>query len=194
MIKKYPLFIILLSFFISATAQNHFLQHTEIAKQELVSAAFRYENQLSANTGNYDVTYQRLEIEVDPSIANIDGTVTTYFEAKENLTQVIFDFAQGMNVNQVTQNGVSLTYQHLNEELIITLPQNQATGVLDSLSISYSGNPISTGFGSFEQTTHNGDEIIWTLSEPYGAKAWWPCKQDLVDKIESIDIYITTPI
>ncbi|SHI99630.1 Por secretion system C-terminal sorting domain-containing protein [Mesonia phycicola] len=193
MMKKYCLFIILLSFFIPITAQNHFLQHTEIAKQELASASFRYKNKISANTGNYDVTYQRLEIEVDPSVAYIDGTVTTYFEAKENLTQVIFDFAQGMSVNQVTQNGVSLTYQHVNEELIIDLPQNQATGVLDSLSINYSGNPISTGFGSFEQTTHNGDEIIWTLSEPYGAKAWWPCKQDLVDKIENIDIYITTP-
>jgi aminopeptidase N len=31
------------------------------------------------------------------------------------------------------------------------------------------------------------------LSEPYGAKGWWPCKQDLNDKINSIDVYITTP-
>ena len=58
---------------------------------------------------------------------------------------------------------------------------------------NYSGNPISSGFGSFEQTTHNGDPIIWTLSEPYGAKDWWPCKQDLNDKISSIDVYITAP-
>ena len=65
--------------------------------------------------------------------------------------------------------------------------------MLDSLTISYSGNPISSGFGSFEQGTHNGDPVIWTLSEPYGAKGWWPCKQDLNDKIDMIDVYITTP-
>ena len=34
---------------------------------------------------------------------------------------------------------------------------------------------------------------MWTLSEPFGAKAWWPCKQDLNDKIDMIDVYITTP-
>ncbi|NNL79621.1 MAG: T9SS type A sorting domain-containing protein, partial [Flavobacteriaceae bacterium] len=66
-------------------------------------------------------------------------------------------------------------------------------GVLDSLTVRYSGSPMSAGFGSFEQTTHNGDPIIWTLSEPYGAKSWWPCKQDLIDKVDSIDVFITTP-
>jgi aminopeptidase N len=32
------------------------------------------------------------------------------------------------------------------------------------------------------------------LSEPYGAKGWWPCKQDLNDKIDAIDVFITTPV
>jgi len=35
--------------------------------------------------------------------------------------------------------------------------------------------------------------VLWTLSEPYGAKEWWPCKQSLVDKIDSIDVIVTTP-
>ena len=32
---------------------------------------------------------------------------------------------------------------------------------------------------------------MWTLSEPFGAMEWWPCKQDLNDKIASIDVFIT---
>jgi len=47
--------------------------------------------------------------------------------------------------------------------------------------------------GSFVASTHNTDPIIWTLSEPYGAKDWWPCKESLADKIDSIDVYITCP-
>jgi aminopeptidase N len=35
--------------------------------------------------------------------------------------------------------------------------------------------------------------IISTLSEPYGARDWWPCKQTLDDKIDSMDILITVP-
>ncbi|MBP8066273.1 MAG: T9SS type A sorting domain-containing protein, partial [Flavobacterium sp.] len=30
-------------------------------------------------------------------------------------------------------------------------------------------------------------------SEPFGARDWWPCKQDLNDKINSIDVHITAP-
>jgi len=147
------------------------------------------------NTGNYDVKYHRLELTVDPSQAVISGDITTYFEAKEAMTEITFDLADNMTVSQVLQRGNSLSFiQNTDDELVITLPLTQSQGVLDSLVVSYSGNPVSSGFGSFEQTTHNGDPIIWTLSEPYGAKGWWPCKQDLIDKIDSIDVYITTPV
>ena len=32
---------------------------------------------------------------------------------------------------------------------------------------------------------HGGTPIIYTLSEPFGASDWWPCKQDLKDKVDS---------
>ena len=146
------------------------------------------------NTGDYDLKYHRLELNVDPSVAFISGEITSYFEAKSDLSTITFDLSSNMVVTQVTQRGNALAFnQNTDDELVITLAATQNTGVLDSLSVTYSGNPISSGFGSFEQTEHNGDPVIWTLSEPYGAKAWWPCKQDLIDKIDSIDVFMTTP-
>ncbi len=166
-----------------------------IIQAETKSASNLMQFRANLNTGNYDVKYHRLKFDVDPSSAFIYGDVTTYFEAKENLSEVTFDLSDNMTVSQVTQRGNPLTFiQNTDDELVITLTQNQNQGVLDSLTITYFGNPISSGFGSFEQTTHNGDPIIWTLSEPYGAKGWWPCKQDLNDKIDSIDVFINTPI
>ncbi|MFG6685471.1 M1 family aminopeptidase [Mariniflexile sp. HNIBRBA6329] len=165
-----------------------------IRTAEATSAMKKMLQKANANTGNYDVKYHRLEFSLDPSVAFISGAVTTYFEAKTNLNQVTFDLANNMTVSQVTQRGNTISFtQNTNDELVIALPTIQSTGVLDSLTISYSGNPISSGFGSFEQTQHEGDPVIWTLSEPYGAKGWWPCKQDLNDKIDNIDVYITTP-
>ncbi|MEO6346499.1 MAG: M1 family aminopeptidase, partial [Aquaticitalea sp.] len=126
--------------------------------------------------------------------AQIGGKVTTYFEAKSPMNQITFDLANNMTVYQVMQRGASLAYtQNSNEELVITLPTTQNTGILDSLTVTYSGNPVSSGFGSFEVNTHLGKPILWTLSEPYGAKAWWPCKQDLNDKVDAIDVYVTSP-
>nr|MDQ6889590.1 T9SS type A sorting domain-containing protein [Bacteroidota bacterium] len=40
---------------------------------------------------------------------------------------------------------------------------------------------------------HAGVPGMWTLSEPYGSRDWWPCKNGLDDKADSIDVFITAP-
>ncbi|MGD0037840.1 MAG: M1 family aminopeptidase, partial [Bacteroidota bacterium] len=47
------------------------------------------------------------------------------------------------------------------------------------------------GFGSFVFDSHSGVPWVHSLSEPYGAKDWWPCKNDPSDKADSADIIIT---
>ncbi|WP_026754441.1 M1 family aminopeptidase [Sediminibacter sp. Hel_I_10] len=166
-----------------------------IREAEAKSALNHMLQRANLNTGDYDLKYHRLELDVNPEAAFIAGNITSYFEAKSDMDDITFDLSSNMVVTEVTQNGIALAFtQNTDDELIITLPATQAAGVLDSLTVTYSGNPISSGFGSFEQTTHDGDPIIWTLSEPYGAKGWWPCKQDLNDKIDSIDVFMTTPV
>jgi len=148
------------------------------------------------NTANYDLKYHRLEWTVDPSEDKIEGQVTSFFIADENLNSIVFDLADNMIVSKVSQRGNELGFlQNSNDELIINLASTQNKGTLDSLTVFYGGNPVSSGFGSFETNVHGASNIpvLWTLSEPYGAKGWWPCKQDLIDKIDSIDVYITHP-
>ncbi len=166
-----------------------------IIEAEAKSASNRiYNRTANLNTANYDVKYHKLEFTIDPSVASISGVVTTHFEAKEDMNQVTFDLANNMIVSQVLQSGNSLSFtQNSNDELVITLNQTVSQGQIGIVEITYSGVPQSTGFDSFESSTHNDDPVLWTLSEPYGSKDWWPCKQDLNDKIDSLDVYITTP-
>ncbi|NRD22046.1 T9SS type A sorting domain-containing protein [Winogradskyella litoriviva] len=185
---------IIFLFAIQTNAQDYHENLKAIRSSEANMALRQMMNTINANTANYDVKYHRLDLNVNPAVSQISGEITTYFEANEAMTEITFDLADNMTVTQVLQRGASLSFvQNTDDELVITLPTTQAQGILDSLSVIYSGNPISSGFGSFEQTTHNGDPIMWTLSEPYGAKGWWPCKQDLIDKIDSIDVLVTTP-
>lgn len=187
--------LIFLFLFISSFFYAQDYEAGTIREAEVKSALNKMQFRPNANTGNYDVRYHRLELEVDPAVAYISGAVTTYFEAISPVTQIVFDLAAQMTVSQVLQRGNPLVFsQNRNDEVVITLTQEQAVGVLDSLTIRYAGNPISSGFGSFEVSTHAGKPVLWTLSEPYGAKGWWPCKQDLIDKVDSIDVYITAPI
>lgn len=166
----------------------------DIVESEAKSASQIIYHRANQNTGNYDIKYHRIELNIDPAQSGLSGDITTYFEAKSNTSQIVFDLASNMTVQDVIQRGNSLSFtQNTDDELMVTLPETLNQGVLDSLTVSYSGIPISTGFESYSQTTHNGVPIVWTLSQPYGAKAWWPCKQDLNDKIDSIDVYLTTP-
>ena len=166
----------------------------DIVESEAKSASQIIYHRANQNTGNYDIKYHRIELNIDPAQSGLSGDITTYFEAKSNTSQIVFDLASNMTVQDVIQRGNSLSFtQNTDDELIITLPETLNQGVLDSLTVSYSGTPVSTGFESYSQTTHNGVPIVWTLSQPYGAKAWWPCKQDLNDKIDSIDVHLTTP-
>jgi aminopeptidase N len=146
-------------------------------------------------TQNYDLKYHRLFWEVDPAVKYIKGEVTSYFmPTAEDFQQINFDFADNMIINEILYHGNTLSYVQSDHNLQINLPGNIAMNVLDSITVSYEGTPTATsGFGSFERATHNNVPVLWTLSEPYGAKDWWPCKQDLTDKIDSIDVLVKTP-
>ncbi|MEO8769778.1 MAG: M1 family aminopeptidase [Ferruginibacter sp.] len=148
----------------------------------------------SAST-NFDVKYYRCEWEVDPAINYIKGTVTVYFLATSTASSVTLDLTSSLTTDSVKQRGSLINFSQPATEntLVINFPAAVNAGSIDSVSIYYQGAPPPTGFGSFIQTTHAGVPVIWTLSEPYGARDWWPCKNGLNDKADSIDIIVTAP-
>lgn len=165
-----------------------------IVKAEKKAAASKMALVTNPNTENYDIVYHRLQFKVNPTIQFIEGEVTTKYIAKQDLNSITFDLSNDLEVSTVKQRGNDLTFSRSsNNELIINLPKIQNATVLDSVTVTYSGIPPTSGFGSFITSQHNSNPILWTLSEPFGAMEWWPCKQDLNDKVDSIDVYITAP-
>jgi aminopeptidase N len=134
-----------------------------------------------------------LDLHVDPAVRAISGTVTHRFVALAELPVMEFDLSHSLQVSEVLFHGAAVAHEHVDDRLSITLPAPIGLGTLDSLSIIYSGEPPNSGFGSFVQTEHQGAPILWTLSQPFSALDWWPCKQDLEDKADSVDILITVP-
>ena len=143
-----------------------------------------------------DLVYQRMEWEIDPNVNYIRGVITSYFKSKiENLTKIEFDLKQSMTVTSVVHRNQKIGFSRSGDKLIIPINDSITENQIDSMQISYHGEPVSDtiGFGAFSKGTHAGVPVIWTLSEPYGALEWWPCKQSLVDKIDSVDVIVTTP-
>jgi aminopeptidase N len=147
-------------------------------------------------TRGYDMHYLQCQWQVDPAVRAIAGQVSAHFTALEALSEVVLDLSDTLVVDGVSWHGSPASWTHEpGDVLTIVLPQALDSAGLDSLTITYHGVPRTTGFGSFGTgTQQNGSPTLWTLSEPYGAKDWWPTKQDLNDKIDSIDLFITSPV
>ena len=161
-----------------------------------------------------DVTYCRAHWWLTPDTLQITGVVTTHFKPTSGeISTIDFDLMGHLHVDSVVshsqklsfdsapysfhalQNGMEysqkLTFNHSSNKLTVTLPATLAKGVTDSLTVYYHGKLKQTGMGSIG--VNRPMRTLWTLSEPYGARDWWPCRQNLCDKIDSMDIFVNCP-
>ena len=175
-------------------AQNFRDNNFDISEQEANAHIRLLSNlkQTSAST-NFDITYYRCEWEVDPTIRYIKGKVTVYFTLLTPSNAVSLDLMSPLVTDSVLENNQQLCYTNVNNTLTVNFLNQKQAAEKDSFTVYYQGIPPTTGFGSFIQTNHSGTPVMWSLSEPYGSRDWWPCKNGLDDKADSIDIYITHP-
>lgn len=178
--------------FVCSTAS--FAQH-RAAELEGKSMSRRLSNRaFSLASNNFSVHYAKCEWQVDPAKLLIAGSVTHHFIITAATNNIVFDLHYKLKVDSVVMGGAKLPFsQQAVHTLTIQLPGTYIAGSTGAVQIFYKGVPNGSGFGSFIQSSHNGKPVIWTLSEPYGAKDWWPCRNGLDDKLDSIDIYITHP-
>jgi len=185
--------ILILILLVSLNGQNVAIEQfcsrikTNISYQEL--------RQISTNQASYDVKFYDLYLQVFSDTETIAGKVTVAFESLvDGLESVELDLFSGLDVLEVLDiNEMPADFTHGNNALIIALPSALSEGESSSVTISYNGNPASSGFGSFGFDKHDGEDMIWSLSEPYGARDWWPCKDTPTDKADSVDIHIKVP-
>ena len=148
----------------------------------------------SVASDNFDVRHYRCEWQVDPAVQYINGAITTEFIIRQTSDTIVFDINKALTVDSILYHGANILFQQTaNDGLTVNFPSSINKGTIDSVTVFYQGIPDASGFGSFYQGTHSGVPVIWTLSEPFGARDWWPCKNGLNDKADSIDIIVTYP-
>ena len=149
----------------------------------------------SSNGLNINVIHYGCQWFIDPANDSIKGKIAITFRAKESLSQTTLDLANNLHVEKALFRNqvVSTTFTNTSTLLVNLAPQSMAQGETDSLVIWYRGKPIPSLFGSYSRVLHENVPVIYTLSEPFCAKDWWPCKQVLNDKADSVDITIYTP-
>ena len=143
---------------------------------------------------NIDVTYYKLNLGLTYSPQNIKGEVTINAKSKtSNLSQITIDLQNALTTDSVKVGNIRLPFVHQQNQIRIKLDKVYTENQLISLVIYYHGIPGSSGFDSFVFGNHNSkkDLAIWSLSEPFGASDWFPCKNAVDDKADSSDVWIT---
>jgi len=141
-----------------------------------------------------DMTYYAIDIEIDISNQEITGSVLINGSVGiDQPDSIELDLASELVVDSIVSSGELLSFDHADDMIKIPTQPSIPEGYDFSFEVFYHGHPPSTGFGSFNFDEHLGVDHIWTLSEPYGARDWWPCKDDPSDKVDSLDIIIIVP-
>ncbi|CAN5366551.1 hypothetical protein BH09SUM1_BH09SUM1_19730 [soil metagenome] len=154
-----------------------------------------------SSQANYDVQHYDLSLTLSMTSSPITVNGTVIMTAKallNNMTQAALDFdANGglMTISAVTDASLTpLVYTQSGDFLIVTIPAT-ATNSNFTIRVVYSGTPATDGkFGApYVVSTHGSSvPVVYTFSEPYGARKWWPCK-DLPDDKATADIHVIAP-
>ena len=143
----------------------------------------------------YDAKYYKLDLGLNDATQIISGSVYMHAQALTNgfvnLELNFFDNPQ-MYIDSVKTNNSLLSFSWYGDLVRITLDRAYDQEPFD-VTVYYHGHPLEGGLGSFDWSSHGSPPVpvISTLSEPYFAQAWWPCKDVPRDKADSADINIT---
>lgn len=154
-----------------------------------------------------------VKIKFKTTVASVNSIT---FDLRKKVTSPT---ASGFTINSIIWNGAALTTTpQPNASNIVSVPVNiPVQGTRDSLIISYSGipplragqaagynlgnDPSVTLADSSSQTSGKtgypvsagSGNMVNTLSESYEDRDWWPCKADMQDKADTIDITVNVP-
>ena len=148
---------------------------------------------LTPGQEGFDVTFYKLDLKLTVSPNFLSGSVTMIAKSLvSNLNAITLDLADPMIVDSVYSGGIRV-FNVTRQPLVVNIGLNRSYSVGQPFTtvVYYHGTPQGTGFGTFSFSSTSGSPWIWSLSEPYGSRDWWPCKDHPNDKADSVDIWIT---
>jgi Peptidase family M1 domain/Secretion system C-terminal sorting domain len=164
----------------------------------------------SGTGGNIDVKYHKIWWRINPdSIVTVSSVnrgyikgwvQTNFLTTQANVSAISFDIYSGLTIDSVRFRGAKLTAGNIVRSgniVTLTLGATLANNIMDSIWIYYKGiTPAVSGAAQGYQPDTDpttGQNMIFTLSESYEDRDWWPCKADMQDKIDSMDINVNVP-
>ncbi|WP_216688700.1 M1 family metallopeptidase [Hymenobacter siberiensis] len=171
-----------------------------------------------ARMNRYDVKYYKLDLALENTSLNVAGSVLMRVRVgSQALDSLAFELYQApagspagtatLLIDSVVVNGKrSPGIRRVGQDVMARLAQVAPANALVDARIYYhgtapSGNSAAIGNGLSNRTQGQIGynitipyNITYSLSEPFSAHEWFPCKQVLTDKADSCDVWVTTTL
>lgn len=145
-----------------------------------------------------NVLHYLLDLEIIPeytgptvTAVRVQGACTIDAAATVNsLDTFTVDLRDNLTVEAVT--GAVAGWTRVGHTVVIALDRAYDTGETFTVTVAYQGYPQGGGWGAFKWWTRNSNLVVATLSQPFYAQYWWPCKDALGDK-STMQLHCTVP-
>lgn len=146
----------------------------------------------------FDVYFYDLDVKIIPRGKKIQGSNTIYFHVTQPSKTIQIDLFDTYTVTGITWNGVTLPFHREFNAMFIDFPEVLKPGTDQVIRIAYKGKPLNApnppwDGGFVWQNDKNKDLWLGVACEHLGASSWWPTKDHLSDKPDSMLINLTIP-
>ena len=146
---------------------------------------------------NYDIKRLNFHLNVtDTSTFIVGDVVTGAVVVADSMNNYIVELDSTVIIDSAKFNGLPFVAVHSGNVVYFNLTSALPLGRYFTAEVFYHCVPAASG-GFFNAVTHAvssvGTNMVYSLSDPYAAKNWWPAKQCLDDKIDTVDMYVKVP-
>lgn len=148
---------------------------------------------------NYDLKFYHLNINLERNSLYVSGNVKSLAKVvTTSLDSFAFVLHENHTIDSIYVEGAKRNFIRRDSLVLATtgtpIAQNQVfEAIVYYKGTCPSGASAAIGNGYNAGTSGAwGNEVTWSLSEPFAAYEWFPCKQDLRDKVDSTWMFATT--
>jgi aminopeptidase N len=148
----------------------------------------------------YDAQYLKLDLKMSNDTSDISGSAILKGEVVDpsGMGSYAFELSEYLTIDSAFFNGARISVSRLDTDIFVVSPGSSILfGQRFTAQIFYHGTPPASNtfhsHGLINGRLKNGTKVTCTFVVPDLAKEWMPCKQDLNDKIDSVDLWITVP-
>ena len=159
-----------------------------------------YDRWLSA----YNVISYNITLSVSNKDTHIDGSAALLIQAERDLDTLVLELQEALNISRIQfsedigdwsfRDNDTLTFEQKDDTVYIAMDRLWRADEMFQVKIFYSGD-AGQNRGFFAGITNSKDhdygfDVTYTLSEPHNSKDWFPVKQVLEDKIDSVTFHL----